>query len=191
MAPVDVNAANLAMYDTAVLNVASPGTYCNTGNLTGQAQADLNTFVGNGKKLIIYDSECSPQDYSWLPYPFTTANPGQQRAHGTLTIRENNFLSTMIGDLTCGGLDVHCINASYLGGSTDAVGDMNVMTTYDPNWCLDMSGTNINRNTVPVHTYAKSPSGTDKGLIICNGLDMDYLTLNDPQLRKIWVQELQ
>jgi len=193
MAPAAVSAANLATYDTAVLNVASSAMACNTGNLSAQAQADLVAFVGSGKKLIIFDSECPTQDYSWLPYPFTTANPGALGATGTLSVIENNLLSTMVGDPTCVGGDPHCINVSYLGTSTDAVGDMNVMTTFDPNWCLDMSGTNAIGITGPVHTYAKYPAGTDTGLILYNGLDQDYqdFGIGDTQLRKIWVQELQ
>ena len=187
MTPGDVSAANLAGYDTAVLNVASYAMACNTNNLTADQQADLVAFVESGKKLIIYDSECypGPVDYSWLTFPFTTANPGALGAQGTLTIVEENSLSSN------DPMDPYYIDAAYLGSYTDAVGDMNVMTTYDANWCLDMSGTNAIGVSGPVHTYAKSPSGTDTGLIIYNGLDQDYQTFNEQNLRKIWVQELQ
>lgn len=193
----NITPENLAPYDTALLNVASysptyGGLACNVDNLSIAQKADLIAFVQDGKKLIIYDSECSAQDYSWLPYPFTTANPGALGARGTLTVVENNLLSTWVGDPACtaaGAADPHCIDVAYLGSSTDAVGDMNVMTTYDPNWCLDMSGTNARNVTGPVHAYAKYPAGTDKGLILYNGLDQDYV--NNSQLRQIWVQELQ
>jgi hypothetical protein len=67
--------------DTVLLNVASPGIACNTGVLTVQQKAGLVNFLASGHKLIIYDSECAPQDYSWLPYPFTTNNPGAQGEH--------------------------------------------------------------------------------------------------------------
>lgn len=78
MSPADVNAASLAAFDTAVLNVASYAMQCNTNTLSPQQQADLIAFVEAGYKLVIYDSECAPApvDYSWLPFPFTTANPG-------------------------------------------------------------------------------------------------------------------
>jgi hypothetical protein len=142
-----------------------------------------------GNKLIIYDSECfpGPVDYSWLPYPFETANPGAQGAQGTLTIVEENTLSS--ADST----SPYFIDVVDLGSNTDAVGDMNVMITFDPNWFLDMSGTNILGVTGPVHTYANLPAGTDRGLIIYNGLDQDYqyAFAGDPNLRKIWVLELQ
>ena len=116
-------------------------------------------FVAAGNKLIIYGSECSiPVDYSWLPYPFATNNPGAAGAQGTLAVVENNFLSTLIGDPTCTGGDAHCIDVAHLGTNTDAVGDMNVMVTYDPNWCVDMAGTNTNNVSGPVHTYVSRPA---------------------------------
>lgn len=185
--PVDVDEASLVSFDTVVLNVASLAMACDTDALTEEQQADLVAFVAVGKKLIIYDSECfpGPVDYSWLPFPFSTANPGAMGAHGTLAIVEDNTLSSG------SPADPHFVDASHLGTNTDAVGDMNVMTTYDPNWCVDMSGTNILGFTGPVHTYAKYPAGTDQGLIIYNGLDQDYQWSNDPWLRKVWVQELQ
>jgi hypothetical protein len=181
-----VSAASLAPFDTAVLNMATSAMACNSATLSPAQQADLVAFVGGGKKLIIFDSECSPGlDYSWLPYPFTTNNPGAMGAPGTLTIVEENTLSSN------NPADPHFIDAVDLSVNTDAVGDMNVMTTLDPNWCLDMSGTNYNNVTGPVHTYAKFPLLTDAGLIIYNGLDQDYQWAGNPNLRKIWVQELQ
>jgi hypothetical protein len=179
--------------DTVLLNVGGSGINCNTGNITAQQKADLVSFVNSGRKLIIYDSECTSQDYSWLPYPFTTVNPGALGAQGTLTIREENTLSS------ADPVSPYFIDAGMLGTQTDAVGDMNVMTTYDPNWFLDMSGTNALNVTGPVHTYASLPPGTDEGLIIYNGLDIDALrTYTAPDsatpagnLAKIWLQELQ
>lgn len=190
LAPGAVNATNLAAFDTVVLNVASVQMGCNVNTLTASQKAALVTFVGTGKKMIIYDSECSPQNYSWLPFPFNTSNPGAMGAFGTLTIVEENTLSS--NNVS----NPHFINAPFLGNSTDAVGDMNVMTTFDPNWCVDMSGTNFLGVTGPVHTYAKYPTGTDTGLFIYNGLDVDFMGFEPSPpapngLRKIWVQELQ
>jgi hypothetical protein len=182
--------------DTVLLNVASSVTVrCNLNNITAQQKADLVSFVHAGGKLIIYDSECSSQDYSWLPYPFTTNNPGAQGATGTVSIVEDNALSTKVGDPTCTSGDPLCINATLLGTTTDAVGDMNVMTTLDQAWCLDMSGTNVNAVTGPTHTYARYGSG----LIIYNGFDVDAMRSYTPpvnttgagNLAKIWLQELQ
>ncbi|TAK67051.1 MAG: hypothetical protein EPO22_03270 [Dehalococcoidia bacterium] len=186
LAPANVSTANLAAFDTAVLNVASSQMGCNVGTLSAPAKTDLAAFVSSGGKLIIYDSECSQQDYSWLPYPFTTNNPGAFGASGTLTIAEENILASASAS------SPHFIDAASLGSDTDAVGDMNVMTTLDSNWCLSMSGTNANDVTGPVHAYARYGSG----LIIYNGLDVDYMggepTPPYPNgLQKIWLQELQ
>ena len=180
--------------DTVLLNVASnPGLLCNINELKSHQKADLVSFVGDGHKLIIYDSECAPQDYSWLPYPFTTSNPGQMGAPGTLSIVEENTLSSN------NPADSHYIDVAKLGSWSDAVGDMNVMTTYNTNWFMDMAGTNYLDVTGPVHTYAVYPPGVDGGLIIYNGLDVDYMSSTtvpnysepDENLAKIWLQELQ
>src|ERR1019366_2200388 len=48
LAPSAVNAANLAAFDTAVLNVHTTGMGCSTGSLSAQAKADLVSFVGQG-----------------------------------------------------------------------------------------------------------------------------------------------
>ena len=192
----NVNAANLAPFDTVLLNVASSGMGCNINNLAAGQLADLVAFVNGGNKLIIYDSECTfggSVDYSWLPFPFSTDNPGATGSQGTVNIVEENTLSTS------GAADPHFIDAGVLGSQTDAIGDMNVMVTLDPNWCLDMSGTNVNQVTGPVHTYARSGTVGSVGLIIYNGMDVDYLSGNTPpdaatgsgNLAKIWLQELQ
>jgi hypothetical protein len=187
--PSAVNAANLAAFDTALLNVHTTNMKCTTGSLSAQAKADLVSFVGQGKKLLIHDSECqgsgtSGLDYSWLPYPFTTANPGAQGGHGTLNIVENSSLASSVTG------SASFIDAKDLANNTDAVGDMNVMTTKDAHWCLAMSGTNTNNVTGPVLTYAKYPAGTDAGLFIYNGFDFDTVGSN-ANLRKVWVLELQ
>lgn len=184
MSPGDVSAANLTPFDTIVLNMASYAMACSSGTLTDEQKQAIVDAVATGKKLIIYDSECTPgPDYSWLPYPFNTNNPGAMGASGTLTIVEDNTLSSN------NPASPYFIDAAYLGSSTDAVGDMNVMVTFDPYWCIDMSGTNINQVTGPVHTYAKYPAGTDVGLIIYNGMDMDYMP--DSKLLEVWIQELE
>jgi len=188
----NVNTANLAPFDTVLLNVASTGMNCNTNSLSPQAKTDLVTFVGAGNKLIISDSECNPgPDYSWLPFPFTTNNPGPQGAVGVLIIVEDNTLSHNTTT------DSHFIDANLTATSTDAVGDMNVMVTRDPNWCLDMEGTNITPVTGAVHAYADYSPNAAVGLFIWNGLDMDQIgstpnTTSGPgNIAKIWLQELQ
>jgi len=192
LAPAAVNATNLAAFDTVLLNVGSPEMACDMNNLSAQAKTDLIAFVSGGNKLIISDSECSPQDYSWLPYPFTTNNPGAMGAPGTLTIVEDSTLSSN------NPADASYINAALLGSDTDAIGDMNVMVTLDPNWCVAMSGTNYNKVTGPVQTYARLGSPGSLGLLLYNGFDWDWSdpyyppgTATGPEnLVKVWQQLL-
>lgn len=186
-----VGAGTLAPFDIAVVNMATYAIRCNPNNIPQAAKDEIIAFAGAGKKVLIYDSECylgpgTGLDYSWLPYPFTTANPGAMGAQGTLTIVEENTLST-------NAPGPYFINALVLGTQTDAVGDMNVLATQDPAWCVDMAGTNAINVTGAVHVYANYPLGTDMGLFIYNGLDMDYLTINtagSAELRKVWENEL-
>jgi virginiamycin B lyase len=192
MAPTSVTAANLAQYDTALLNVSSSGMICDTSKLSTQAKTDLVAFVAGGKKLLIHDSECQASgstgmDYSWLPYPFTTNNPGATGTNGgTLYVVENSSLASAVTG------SASFIDATDLAKNTDAVGDMNVMTTKDAHWCLAMSGTNANQVSGPVLAYAKYPAGTDSGLFIYNGFDHDDLySGGNANLRKVWVLELQ
>jgi hypothetical protein len=205
LAPANVTSTALAGYDTAVINVASWDFYdgstgFSTDFLPQIGKDALIDFVGTGHKLIIYDSECqhwdpvtwevTGMDYSWLPYPFTTNNPGAMGATGTLTVVEENTLSSKYP--TGAPYSAYYIDAGALSSDTDAVGDSNVLTTLDAHWKVDMVATNTNGVSGPVHVYAEYSQGTDNGLIIYNGLDMDYIDYYDPAngLRKIWVQEV-
>lgn len=185
--------------DTLVLNVASSlylgGLGCTTSTLTASQKADINAFVAAGNKVIIYDSECTfggSVDYSWLAYPFETTNPGAWGAYGNgLIVVEDNILSH--SDPT----NVHYIDAALLNSTTDAVGDMNVVNldTVDPNWCLDLTGVNVQNVPGATHMYARYGSG----LLIYNGLDVDWMgsytsptsSTGPGNLAKLWLQELQ
>lgn len=188
MPVANVSAGNLASFDTVLLNMQSSGMNCNSNSLSASQKSDLGSFVNGGGKLIIYDSECSAVDYSWLPFPFTTNNPGANGATGTLTIDQNTDLASAAAGNTF-------IDAALLASQTDAAGDMNVMSTHDPNWCLDMSGTNSSPAQGPVLVHAQRGSG----LIIWNGLDIDYMgtgtapdsSTPDGNLAKLWLQALQ
>ncbi len=185
--PANVSAASLAQYDIAVLNVPSWWMQNTTATLSAAAKAALVAWVAEGNKLIIYDSECTAVDYSWLPFPFTT-NSQYGALGATLTITEENSLSTSVQG------DPRFIDAEFLATSTDAVLGANLMVTSNPNWFVDMSGTKSGGIAGPVHAYATYPAGTDSGLIIYNGLKIGYREQDDgipAMLRKIWVQELQ
>jgi hypothetical protein len=203
LTPSAINAANLgplgicgpAGCDTVFLNVSSPGIHCDLSTLPPAAKVYLSAFVLNGGKLIISNSECDPLDYSWLPYPFLAqVNPGPPTG-GTMTIVEENTLSSKNPS------SPWFIDASEFT-TADTIRDMSAMITCDPHWCIDIAGTvTPSGATAPLHAYARAPAGGDAGLIIYNGADLDA-TLNLPadlpdvatpqgNLVKLWLQELQ
>lgn len=192
-----VDAASLAAYDTVVLLIET-----STVPLTSSQKTDLINWVNGGGKLIIYDSETVPGvDYSWLPYPMTTENPGAiGYGAGDITYLEDNSL----GSTTLASPYYIDITIVPTGGWSDAVGDCNVFVTYDPNWCGDIQARNwYSYPDSPgydgspagwVHTYA--PYGD--GLMIYNGFDIDPLssgttpsTTGVGNLAKIWLMELE
>src|SRR5262249_28888384 len=123
---------------------------------------------------------------------FMTNNAGASGSQGQLNDVEENTLSSKVAT------NPLFIDVNAIATDTDAVGDANVMTTFDPNWCLDLSATNRNNVTGPVHVYAQfSGAGGHTGLIIYNGLDVDSMPGADTgstgarNLRKLYVQELQ
>ncbi|MCH8200569.1 MAG: hypothetical protein IIB85_01465, partial [Chloroflexi bacterium] len=66
------------------------------------------------------------------------------------------------------------------------------LTTVDPAWGLDMTGTNVIPATGAVHMCARKGDG----LFIYNGLDVDFIGTavsgtGSGQLAKIWLQELE
>jgi hypothetical protein len=180
--------------DTVLLNVCSTGMACTTAGLSAAEKSALVAFVGDGHKLIIYDSECSGVDYSWLPVPFSTAPLNTAAVPGTVSIVEENTLSSSQPSET------RFIDTSLLGGgacTNDQAQSANAMQTESPAWCVDMSATKTVSG--PVHLYASYSSGAGKtGLIIYNGLDLDGSCGNPPgtqttcqNFSKIWLQELQ
>ena len=178
-----VSAETLPSYDTVIMYMFNPS------GLTSTQKADIVSWVSNGGKLIIWDSDQvppgSPWDYSWLSYPFTTSLPGQQGAYGKgLNILEENQLSSSDPS------SPYYIDTDVLNSQTDAVGDANVLTTYSSGWQIDMMATNILGEAGPAHVYA----GWGSGLIIYSALDWDYAGYNYATgvwLKKMLRQELE
>ncbi|UCB60064.1 MAG: Ig-like domain-containing protein [Candidatus Bathyarchaeota archaeon] len=174
-----VSAASLAPYDTVVL---TPDT--TTIPLTTGQKSDLVSWVSSGGKLIIYDSEVTPgPDYSWLPYPFTTNNPGAMGyAAAPIFFMESNRL----GDNT-NPMSPYYINTTvtdYYSGNywSDYIGDCNTFATFDSNWCGDISAYNWFSDpqspgydgSPPSWTHAYAPY--NDGMLIYNGFDIDPLS---------------
>lgn len=180
----NVTAGNLTNYQIVVLLI---------GYVTGpnaQQAADLNDWVFNGGKLIIYDSEMQGINYGWLVYPFQTNSAGAMGEIGRpITYKEENTLGST------NPASWYYINIDQSGSNywEDAVGDSNVIITQDIHWCGDMEATNGNNVRGWVHAYAVYGNG----MIIYNGFDIDYLesytapgTVGIYNLAKVWLLEL-
>jgi uncharacterized protein YkwD len=170
----NLDRATLDPYDTLVLSQV-----CSIGSLPPPMLIALTDWVASGRKLIIYDSdECSqPVDYLWLPYPFTTSNPGAQgSSNGQFRIvAEDSMIS---GDPK----SLVFIDASEM--SQTEIGDANVMVTRDLRWCGNAEAVNLLGQKGFVHAYAFY----GRGLIIYNGLDTDSMGV--PAQHKLWQNEL-
>lgn len=162
----------LLNFDTLVL-----AQQCDVGQWPRQIHCDINQWVEAGGKLIIYDSdECSyPADYSWLPYPFTTDNPGAMGSMNGVfeTVAEDSMLPksgpSMVSDVEM---------------SQTEIGDANVMVTKHLAWCGDAEARNLHLERGFVHAYAF----WGKGLIIYNGLDTD--SIGSRPMAQLWENEL-
>lgn len=173
-------------YDTIVLN-----SICGIAGFlsNGQFKARIEGFASRGGKVLIWDSECTSTDYSNFAIPFKTSNPGQRGAHGTLTDTEDNTLSST------NPASKSYVNLKAVAEGTDAVGDANVFTTFDPRWFLDLKAT----NTLGVNGAAQAYANLGKGIVIYNGLDKDDLggggfdptsTSGSVHLNRIWMLDL-
>jgi pimeloyl-ACP methyl ester carboxylesterase len=161
LAVADINASQLAQFDTAVLYQVS------TVELDDAARQALNNFVLDGGKLLIHDSDSTTaNDYSWLAASARTGTscPNCGATSGSSRIVEHN---TMVSDDPASPAYV---NVSELEGVTDAVGDANVMVSQDTRWFQDIQATNSLGQAGAVHTYASVG-----GLIVYNGYDTDNI----------------
>jgi hypothetical protein len=173
-------------FDTVVLN-----SVCDIGAFLADVQfkSRIESFVSNGGKLIIWDSECLNTDYSKFALPFQTNNPGQLGAQGTLTDVEDNTLSS------ANPSSPYYVDDAAVASQTDAVGDANVFTTFDPRWFVDLRAKNASGVDGPAQAYAN----LGQGLVIYSGLDKDFLpgasfdpaaTNGASHLNRIWLLEL-
>ena len=140
----------------------------------------LMAWVAAGHKLIIQDSDAcghSP-DYSFLPYPFKTLNPGANGARGEAGILEN---STLASDSTKDAAFIDVV--TWKKGQND-LGDSNVVVEWDARWCGAMWA----KNKFQKNGFALAYAHYGRGLIIYDGFDSDQsATFN---YRKLVAQEI-
>ncbi len=132
----------------------------------------LGAWVAAGHKLIIQDADgCGPYhepDYSFLPFPFATSNPGAQGAASVLRLVENSALATT-DNTDPAFLDLDSWARKTNGNPQNDFGDSNTVIKYDPHWCGAMVGTNVKGASGFVLVYAHYGNG----LIIYDGVDRD------------------
>ena len=152
----------LAGQDMAILN-----GMCDPTPYMSKPQTDaLLQWVQAGHKLLIYDADmCQKSAYAFLPYPFTTSNPGAKGASGDrLIVVESDALGTTDAH------DAHFFDpAKFINNGSNQLGDANVVTTQDSHWCGHLFGTNANNDNGFMQMYA--PYG--QGIIIYDGFDHD------------------
>ena len=132
----------------------------------------LPAWVAAGHKLIIQDSDdCGPgkiPDYSFLPYPFATGNPGARGAASDrlIFVEENRMANAREGD--AGFLDVEKW-LKHIDQNSNELGDSNLITRYDSHWCGHLFTTNVKHENGFVEAYAHH----GRGLFIYDGFDND------------------
>lgn len=162
--------------------IAALASVCDAASMLSKTQSQaLMDWVYSGNKLIIHDADdCKSTDYSFLPYAFTSSNPGAHAARGNnLVLVDSNTLGSNAADKT------HFVDvAAYVAATGQQLGDANVVTTQDSHWCGHYYGTNVLGQNGFVQMFA--PFG--QGLIIYDGFDRDDSDI--AQYQKIALLEL-
>jgi hypothetical protein len=164
------------LVDTIVL-----GQVCNIKErVSKEFKPALMAWVAAGHKLIIQDSDACGQspDYSFLPYPFKTVNPGANGARGEAGILENSPLASDNKN-DASFIDV----ATWKKGPND-LGDSNVVIEWDARWC----GAMWSKNKFQKSGFALAYARYGRGLIIYDGFDSDQAAT--PIYRKLVAQEI-
>lgn len=132
----------------------------------------LVDWVADGHKLIIQDADkCGPRsvpDYSFLPYPFATNNPGAQGASSVISIVENNFLASA-RPTDSGFFDEENWRLTKNGNNRNDFGDSNTIVKFDPHWCGMLVGTNVTGG----HGFVAAYAHHGRGVILYDGIDHD------------------
>jgi len=141
-------------------------------SLRSDVKQALVAWVANGNKLIISDADsCGPgnvPDYSFLPYPFATSNPGGRASASALQIVEQNFLASPDSHDPA-FFDEPSWRLKKNGNISNDLGDSNTVIKYDDHWCGTLFGTNAIGGSGFVMAYAHY----GRGVIIYDGIDRD------------------
>jgi hypothetical protein len=128
----------------------------------------LVNWVALGHKLIIHDSDLcdttNTPDYSFLPFRFSTSNPGKRGAESEkLIVVEESTLGNSTAN------DRAFLDVAAWAGNRNELGDSNTVKTFDAHWC----GHLVTRNVLNVNGFVESYAHYGRGLIIYDGFDYD------------------
>ncbi|MGH9409169.1 MAG: hypothetical protein ACRD1V_06920 [Vicinamibacterales bacterium] len=141
-------------------------------SLPANVKQALVASVANGGKLIISDADsCGPgrvPDYSFLPYPFATSNPGGRNAASAMHIVEQNFLVSPDSHNPA-FFDEPSWRTKTNGNISNDFGDSNTVIRYDAHWCGALVGT----NAIGGSGFALAYAHYGRGIILYDGIDRD------------------
>jgi outer membrane protein OmpA-like peptidoglycan-associated protein len=154
---------------------------CKIPDLLGREQlALLLQFVAAGHKLLLAGGACgSGSDFTWIPYPFTSAGMGPESTHASLIQVENNALGTNDKNDVAHYVDVN----AYAADENNGLANSDLMTTTDSHWC----GHFFIAKTTNLNGFVQSYAVDGNGLMIYDGFTGDD---GFPQLQRIRQLEL-
>lgn len=167
-----VSTINASMLDAQALagqDAVITKMLCNAAEYLNPPQQQLLLqWVGSGHKLVFTSAdECGDgSDYSWLPYPFKSSNPGAKGAHGDRLIQvENDALGTSDKNDAAHFFDPQ----TYAKDESNQLGDADTVATQDAHWCGHLFGTNSNN----VNGFMQMYAIYGKGVIVYDAFDHD------------------
>jgi outer membrane protein OmpA-like peptidoglycan-associated protein len=123
----------------------------------------LLQWIAAGHKLVLGAGGCpNGADFSWLPYPLTTAGPGPETPNASLIQVENDALGTNDKNDAAHFIDV----LPYVGAG-NFLRTAGVVTTKDPHWCGHLFVAKASNVNGFVQTYAVD----GRGLLIYDGFN--------------------
>jgi hypothetical protein len=164
------------LIDTVVL-----GQICRIGErMSKPFKQALMAWVAAGHKLLIQDSDSCAEspDYSFLPYPLKTVNPGASGARGLAGILESSPL------VSSSKRDSSFIDMTAWKEGPNDLGDSNVVVEWDQRWC----GAMWSKNKLQKSGFALAYAHYGRGLIIYDGFDFDQAA--NAQYRKLVAQQV-
>jgi outer membrane protein OmpA-like peptidoglycan-associated protein len=160
----------LTAQDLRTAHVAVLSMSCSaTKDTQPDQQKSLLDFVAAGHVLVIRDADsCTQSEYTFVPYPFTTAASGAAGARGSvLSIVDSSALAGSDPTDRAHYFDV----AAYLKNTAQQLGDADIMQTTDVHWC----GLLFAKNRLGASGWVRAYARYGNGVIVYDGFDVDDL----------------